>query len=231
MAVQVFTGGAALTSPTQIFGLSATTPCTIMAWLRATDASAWTTPTSMVGVYGPAAPTSALQLGCWASGQFACWTWGGSPMVQATGFTSPVGSWDHYCITYDGTTFRLYINAVLNNTTLSTQLSGILGRTYINGFPTSGTSETGNFSVDDFMLFDRQVSEDEIRTIYNLEGPRDGIVQGCLARYTYEEAPPGATVVAGVDITQTGATMTPGTGTPAVYIASRAMTNLRSVQG
>ena len=230
MAVNVVTGGATLSSTAGVFTVSAQTPCTLVCWLRANDSTVWAARVSMAGVYGPASPTTAMQLGCWNANTLGVWTWGGNSLVASTGYTPPVGTWIHCAVTYDGTSFRLYINGALNNTAASTQLAGNLGQTFINGFPTGGTSETGNFQVDDFMFFNRTLSQNEILTIMTAEGPRDGIVQGCMARYTYEEGAVGAAVVMGVDISPNKAHMTQGVGTTATYYAPRATSNLRRVQ-
>jgi len=231
MAVRVFTNGGVLSSPSSAFSYNGLGPATIMAWLYANDATVWQQRTSMAGVYGPANPTTAMQLGCIDAGNFGCWTWGGSNLVTAIGH-APVAQWNHYAVTYDGAgNYALYINGVLTNTNAVTQQAGSFSQTYINGYPTGGTSESGNFSVDDMLLFNRQLSINEIKTIYTSEGPRDGIAAGLLTRYTYDEGVIGAAVATGWDLSATKAHMTPAAGTSPVYFSPRAMTNIRRVQG
>lgn len=239
MAVQSFINGGTLSSTPGQFSHNAQQPCTIMAWIRANDAAFWNQRVSCAGIYGPPAlsapsstPVTAMQLGCYNFSNFACWTWGGLALVASGTFSSPpVGVWTHYAVSYNGTTYTLYINGVFNAANTVSQQAGSLNQTYINGYPTGGTNETNNFAVDDFIFFSRSLSQDEIRTIYHLEGPRDGIVQNCHARYTYEEGVVGTAVVAGIDLSPSKAVMTPAPGTPALYYPSRAMTNLRLVQG
>jgi len=233
MAVQTFTNGGTLSSVPAGFAYSAQLPCTMMAWIRANDATVWADRVSIAGVYGPATPTSAMQFGCISANTFGCWTWGGANLVSAIApYTVPTGVWNHYAVAYDGvSTFRLYIDGVLNNTTVSTQQTGSLGQMFVNGYPTGGQSETGNLSVDDVAFFGRELSQGEIQTIVSSLGPRDGIVQGLQARYTFEEGPIGAVVVTSLDLSVNRVNITPDAGTPPVYATPFATNNIRQVQG
>jgi hypothetical protein len=231
MAVQVVTAGGVLSSPASAFSANAQASCTIMAWIRFDAAGAWSTRTSVVGVYGPASPTTAMQMGVIAVNTFGVWTWGGGTLVNAVAHGQPVGVWNHYAMVYTPGTATLYINGVLNATQASTQLAGNLSQMFINGYPTGGTSESGNTSVDDVIFLSRAATVDEIVTIVNASGTRDGIFSGVEARYAYEEGPIATSVVSGVNLTLANATMTSSGGTAPIYVPSRVMTNLRQVQG
>jgi hypothetical protein len=230
MAARLSTGGVVLSSSSTAFSYASTSPVTFMTWIYANDSTVWTNRTSMVGVYGPSTPTTAIQIGSIANGSVGAWTWGGATLVSTTGH-SPVGQWNHYTVVYDAGTFYFYINAVLVSSQASTQLTGNFTQTSINGFPTGGTSESGNFCTDDTILFNRALSLNEIKTIYSLEGPRDGITQNVLARYTFDEGAVGSNILTGWDISVTRAHMTPSVGTQATYFSPRAMCNVRRVQG
>lgn len=231
MAARLTAGGAVLSSANTAFSYPATSPLTFMTWIYAVDIAVWTNRTSMVGVYGPAAaPTTAIQIGSIANGSVGCWTWGGNVLVSTTGH-SPIAQWNHYTVVYDAGVFSFYINAVLVSSQASTQLTGNLTQTFINGFPTGASSESGNFCTDDTILFNRALSLNEIKTIYTLEGPRDGIYQNVLARYTFDEGSVGANIQTGWDISATRAHMTPTVGTQPTYFNPRAMCNVRRVQG
>ena len=231
MAVRLTAGGAVLSSASNAFAISATSPLTFMSWIYANDSTVWANRTSMVGVYGPgAAPSTAIQVGSIANGSVGAWTWGGATLVSTTGH-SPVGQWNHYTVVYDAGIFTFYINAVLISSQAATQLTGNLTQTFINGFPTGGTSESGNFCTDDTILFNRALTLNEIKTIYSLEGPRDGIYQNVIARYTFDEGVIGSNVQTGWDISATRAHMTPSVGTLPTYFSPRAMCNVRRVQG
>lgn len=230
MAVAVFAGGGVLSSAASAFSVNAIAPCTFSAWLYASDATVWQNRTSMAGSYGPASPTTAIQLGCISTGNFGAWTWGGGTLVQAIGH-APVQQWNHYTVTYDGANnFELFINAVLVSTNVATQLTGNLSQMFINGYPTGGGSESGNFVVDDIVLFNRKLPLDEIRTLYTLEGPRDGIAAGLISRYTFDDGVIGSNLSTGWDISATRANLTPSVGTAPVYFTPKAMTNIRRVQ-
>lgn len=235
MAVQLYQNGGSIQTTATAFTYPApTTVLTFMSWIRADTASAWSTPvTSMVGVYGPTAPTTAMQMGCKTANRFDCWTWGGNTLVNSVGWTPVVNTWYHFAVTSSGTgTFQLYINGVLNNTATATQLGGNLTQFYINGYVGSGTGETGNISVDDVMLFNRLLSGNEIMTIYMARGFRDGIVQNLISRYTFDEGYPGQTPASLKDEAVTNAYMYPNAATPGpIYTAPIAMSNLRMAQG
>lgn len=231
MAVRVFTGGGVLSSAANSFSVNAQSPMTLMTWVNCIDSTVWTQTTSMVGVYGPgAAPTTAIQIGSrgGAGGSgLNVWSWGGLVLVNFATH-APVGSWNHYAVTFNGTNaWTLYINAVQVATSTTAQQAGNLSQTFINGYPTGGTNESGNFAVDDIVFASRLMSQDEIRTIYNLQGPRDGIFQNVIARYTYDEGVVGNAVVQGKDIASTAAHMTPSAGTAPIYYAPVAMCNVR----
>jgi hypothetical protein len=228
MAVRVFTGGGVLNSAASSFSVNAQSPMTLMAWVYAIDATAWSQTTSMVGVYGPGgAPSTAIQIGSRAGTGLNVWTWGGGILVNFTSH-APVAQWNHYAVTFNGTSaWTLYINGTQVATATVAQQAGNLTQTFINGHPTGGTNESGNFAVDDVLFASRLMSQDEIRTIYNVQGPRDGIFQNVIARYTYDEGVVGNPVVQCKDISATGANMTPSTGTSPVYYAPVAMCNVR----
>lgn len=231
MAVQVVAAGGVLSSPTTAFSVNAQAACSIMAWIRFDAASAWAGRTSVVGVYGPASPTTAMQMGVLVANTFGVWTWGGGTLVAAVGHGQPIGVWNHYAMVYTPGTATLYINGAVNATQAVTQLAGNLSQTFINGFPTGGTAESGPTSVDDVIFFSRAVTADEVVTIINASGARDGIFSGVTVRYTYEEGPITTSVVSGVNLTPAVATMTSSGGAAPIYVPSRVMTNLRQVQG
>ncbi len=228
MAVRVFAGGGVLNSATTSFTVNAQSPMTLMTWVYASDATAWANTTSMVGVYGPgAAPSTAIQIGARGGTGISVWTWGGGTLVNFATH-SPIAQWNHYAVTFDGTSsWILYINGVQVATATTGQNAGNLTQTFINGFPTGGTAESGNFAVDDVVFLTRVLNANEIRTFYNLQGPRDGIFQGVIARYTFDEGVIGNVVVQGKDISSTGANMTPTVGTAPVYFTPIAMCNVR----
>jgi hypothetical protein len=166
----------------QAMNLSAQTPFSVTTWINAT----WNpgTTSSLVGIYGPptdtplGGPVTAMQIGT-QTGTYdiVCWTWGGGllvagPAAAMTGFN---GIWVFITYTFDGTTHRLYRNGVLLASSTNAQIPGYLNQVYINGYPGSITSEVASFQTDQYALYRRTLSADEVLTIYNAGGARHGI--------------------------------------------------------
>lgn len=200
------------------------TALTISCWLQLTSNLGAPTQ-SIVGMYNGSnnastVPTTGIQIGTGQSGnngQIDCWTWGGIVLVSTngTGYTAPLNTWIH--VTYSCTAISggaqkhsIYINGVLQNTsTNALQVAGVLSQFYINGFPQSDVdaatyTETSLSQVDDCRIFNRQLSSDEVLTMYTTLGARSGVVNGLLAAYKFNEKPIGNTVTDATDYTGNG---------------------------
>ena len=206
-----------LASQTGAFSVNALTPVTLMSWINVD----WNTGNtySMVGTYNTATSGgTAIQIGCRGTphlGNVLIWTWGGTVLVSSNGVVAPTSNgWTHVAYTYDGTTHRLYVNGQFANSSTVAQLAGTMTAVYINGYPSGGVNETGPFSVDDVVYFNRQLSADEILTAYTTAGDRDGMVYGMIANYAFKEGAAGAVANNVVDYTGNGNNLTPlGTAT------------------
>lgn len=224
----------------QAMNLQSTTPFSVTTWMNCT----WNPGArdSFVGIYGPVtdtplgAPVTAMQIGT-STGNYdlTCWTWGGGTLVgTATGaMTGFNGVWVFVAYTYDGTTHRLYRNGVQLVTSTTAQIDGFLNQVYINGYPGSGTGEISAFQVDQYALYRRQLSANEVLTIYNAAGARHGIENGIIARYEYDEGAEGSAVSAVVDLTGNGNTLTStgvGTAMTYTYPGTYPNSNIRMVQ-
>lgn len=164
-------------------------------------------------------------------------------------YIAPINTWVHYaytCTTSSGgvgvpgtQTHSLYINGVLNNTATNTlqATAGVPTMVYFNGYPVAaGTTgaESNNTAIDDVTYYDHLLSANEIVTIYNAFGQRDGIVNGLIARFDFNELPPGSTVAAGRDFSGNGNTanlITVGTGTAPTYLQDWSNLDARPVFG
>jgi len=120
------------------------------------------------------------------SGNLYCWNaWTGAGNYD-TGIDIASGQWTYIVLTYDGTNVRAYKNATLINTTaraLNTVLeASAIGRNYWGG----GDSFGG--TIDNMMIFDKELSQDEIDLLYNsangTEDIPDGIIETATADYT-----------------------------------------------
>ena len=220
-------------------GLQSQSVFSITCWLNAV----WNpgARNSFVGIYGPTTdtplgtPVTALQIGTAnGAGDLVCWTWGGGTMVQlATGMTAFNNAWVHIAYTYDGTNHRLYRNGAQVATSTTAQIAGFLNQVYINGYPTGTTNEVAAFQVDQYGLYRRTLSADEIQTIYNAAGARHGIVNGQICRYEFDEGAQNAACSAVVDLSNSGHGLS-STGAGATftytYPSTYANSNIRPVQ-
>ena len=215
-----------LASQTGNLSINPQTSNTLMAWIN-TGTGMWSggARRSMVGTYNTATTGgTAIQIGTGTgAGELTCWTWGGTTLVQSTGVTMLDNTWYHIAYTYDGTTHRLYINGVQNNTATTAQLTGTITAIYINGYPGGGVAETGTWTVDDVSYFNRTLTANEILTAFTSGGDRDGIRYGCTASILFSEGAPGGIANNCLDYTGNGNALTPigaATGVNFVYAAS-----------
>jgi hypothetical protein len=189
------------------------------------------------GLISPS-PTTGLQIGVSTSviGAVECWTYGGAPFVTsaANSMTPFNNTWVLITYTFDGTTHRLYRDDTLLASSTVDVVVGTFTQIYINGYPPTGTtSETGTYSVDTYAYYGRQLSLEEITTIYNARGTRHGITDGLLARYDFDELSQGSTVTSVLDVSGNGNIMlNSGAGNPITYTYTNtvANSNLRMVQ-
>ena len=222
--------------------LSNTTPFSVATWINAI----WNPGSrrSFIGIYGPtlssdpplSAPTCAVQIGTAAgNGDLVCWTWGGGTLVgTAAGVMTTLNSqWVFIVYTFDGTNHRVYVNGTQSTTsTTAVTQTGFLSQIYINGYPTGGTGEVSNHQVDQYMLYRRTLSPEEIQTMWRSSGARHGIRNNLICHLEFDEAAEGSTASSTIDLTGNGHTLTPeGAGTPITYIytGTAANANIRPV--
>ncbi|MCK9529418.1 MAG: LamG domain-containing protein [Gammaproteobacteria bacterium] len=240
MAVQCSAGGTYLSSYPASNMPSTASALTLMGWV---NFNGWgsTTTSSMIGIYDGSAtastsPTSGVQLGARnVAGQFYAWTWGGITLVNTTAGSPTLsnGSWIHVaytCTAISGgsQTHSLYINGSLAGTsTNSNQTAANTTQIYLNGYPqtSGGTNESSTCMIDGVALYNRILSADEILTIYNLKGLRDGIVAGLVSRYAFLEAGSGS-ISNCIDYTR-NANMISGSGTALTYTTGICYNNSR----
>ena len=235
MAIQSVAGDVHLSTNNPTGFTTSQQPFSITVWINAPWAGTVATPAaaaSYVGMYGPATPTTALQIGCRGTGLCDCWTWGGGLMVSSpTALTA--GLWYFIGYTYDGTNHRLYINGSQVNTTTTVQLAGQFTYVYINGYPTATTNEVSTHLVDSYSYYNRTLSADEVLTMYNAKGARHGNAYGLVAAYEFDELSAGSTVASVTDVSGNGNNLSVvGAGaTPMTYAYAGAVasSNLRRV--
>ena len=212
------------------------TPFTISCWI---NAQVWTggNRTSMVGFYTNATTGgSGIQVGTGAgTGSLDVWYWGGTILVSSTGGTGVTsltnGVWYHIAYTYDGTTHRLYVNGAITNTSVVAQSTGTSNTVFVNGYPTGGANETGLFTVDDFYIYNRALSANEISTQYATAGDCAGLWYGLQCNNRFGEGTGTASNCIDYSGHSNGLTpMGAATGVNFVYSTSATYNDLRPAQ-
>ena len=120
--------------------------------------------------------------------QFRCDFQFGSGQVSSS--WHPAGNWSHIAATYDGHSIRIYVNGVEEGaaktsqqlTVNSTQPIFIDHHTWNNGYASS--QRVGGL-VDEFRLWDRSLSSDEIKSSMNSE--LTGTEPGLLVYYNFND--------------------------------------------
>jgi len=145
-------------------------PFTIATWIKPNAFNSWSRVMDFGIGQGNENITFALTNG--TSGElYALIRRGTSTQYNVTGPEIALDEWSHVVFSFDGETIRIYLNGVLSASTTSAP-PRLVSRTtnYIGKSTVSGGNYT-NASYDDFMLFKRQLSEDEIKVLSN-----DGLV-------------------------------------------------------
>lgn len=207
-----------------------TTPFSVSSWIKYAD---WPllNVRSMVGLYLPG--TTAVQLGAGrTAGNMTVWTWGGGTLIDTNGVvTLSQTDFIHFVYTFNGTQHKLYTNGAIVNTTTTAQIPGVPNTIYINGYPTGGANETGVYSVEDTIYFNRELSAEEVLTLYNSRGIRDGIYLNAVARFTFGEGVVGSNVTTVKDYGQYNNTLNAaGTGSPIVFSEGTIFNDTRPYQ-
>ncbi len=128
---------------------------TVDAWVKTTA-----TDERYAVAYGTIASSQGLLLGV-LSGKFVVTQIGAS--ISSTSNIND-GNWHHVAVTYDGSTYRLFVDGVQENSGSMTTATTLSGTIWIGS--NSGPSVWSG-SVDEVEFFNRQLSAAEIQAIYN----------------------------------------------------------------
>ncbi len=93
---------------------------------------------------------------------------GGTAYTGATA-TGTAGTWTHLAATYDGTTLRLYVNGVLQNSVAAPLPFDSAESLYIGGDPGCSGRSWYTGLVDDVYLFTQALTADEVKVV--MQGP------------------------------------------------------------
>ena len=89
------------------------------------------------------------------------------PAIYATLKSST--AWHHYVWTSNGSTFKSYVDGILDTTTTTTSSYSMAGQPYleIGGSPTYPTSRRNAMIIDEVMVFNKVLTQNEVNALYN----------------------------------------------------------------
>lgn len=210
--------------------LNAVTAATLMGWIKPASLPAGLT--VVIGLSnGLAAGSSRAKLGFTGNqikGNGRCLDADANQTQLGTAALVSTGSWQHIAATFDYTNkiIRLYYNGVLDVTSAAvtwgaapTSATNSLG--FNMGSQHGGGSEFFDGSIDDARVYNRLLSDNEIKTIFVSRGV-DEIANGLQHRFLLSEGAPGVTATGSViiDVAVRKMNGTPGGTTNPAWAAS-----------
>src|SRR5205807_1137032 len=138
---------------------------------------------------------------------------GGDPGSGVGGGVIPLNTWTHVAGTFDGTTYRVYVNGVLVGSA-----AGTLGGVNTAPLTIGMSGPYGGFSglVDDAALYRSALSASEIQTIFNA-GAGTKLTTGNANGIEFDSNAAGNTVQGNLIGTNAGATAALGNSQDGVY--------------
>ncbi|MBN8702646.1 MAG: T9SS type A sorting domain-containing protein [Bacteroidetes bacterium] len=112
----------------------------------------------------------------WNSNKYAMWIGNGAPasswnvLLNATSNTNVfIGTWNHIVYQKAGSTYKLYINGVLDKSvTNATSIQSYFYKLYLGcADPIAANNEVLDGKLDDFGFWDKELTQQEILKIYN----------------------------------------------------------------
>jgi hypothetical protein len=84
----------------------------------------------------------------------------------------PVGSWGHFCVTYDGANVRIYRNGVFEGSKASTGTANFSNGFQIGNWASSSTYQYYGY-IDDVRIYTTALSADDVMDLYETKGKID----------------------------------------------------------
>ncbi len=162
-----FNGTNSFVSVNNSTSLNPTSTITISAWIRPTDITTLSYVEIMRQESGASRKLFSFQingtqltLGLNTAGAY----WETDFPITPSYFTD--GNWHHVLYTYDGSFARLYVDGTLNNSQTHTGAIAVSGANLYIG-STGGGSEFYKGDMDDVRIYNRALSADEVRQLWN----------------------------------------------------------------
>lgn len=112
-------------------------------------------------------------------------------------YSAPIGDWVHLTFTSDGSTFRAYADGALVG---SVNASANLGRSWIGRLVSGSAVDAAKADIDEVFVYDRTLSADEVRELYEGFARPGGTPLGMDAALAFPGETPGE-LEEGVDVT------------------------------
>lgn len=133
----------------------------------------------------------------------------GSNGTGIIGPTPSLFSWQHLCVTYDGTTFEFYVDGTSQGTATESTVGGA-GHPLLLGAESAGNREIRQGArIDEARMYDVELTSSEVTDLYNWDGSAPSLTTGVTV-------PSGAATVpsATTPFVTVGATPPTGAATP-----------------
>jgi hypothetical protein len=162
--------------------------------------SFWYSTSAYTGTYGffnivSIGSSVATQIGT-RSGRLIAWRWGGTSLADS--LLTPTVDVTHHCVyTYDGVnSSKIYVDGSLANSASNAETAGAIDSVQFFG---NQWLENGVVTLDDFRMYNRALSLEEVETIYSCMG-LDDLWYGLVSRWQMKEQSPGTNPAAATDI-------------------------------
>lgn len=206
-----------------------TTLDTFTVAFRAT-VSSWSVTAALINLLGSgASPSQGIQMGPRGTNGISLWLYGGTVLTNSGALVN--GAPYQITLTLGGGAASLFVDGSLS---ASVAYSGSYSfdQIFVNGYNVTA-SETSDALLENLAIYERILTDGEIKTIASAKGYRDGIVSGLLAKYDFTQYPAGTDASVVQDLSGNGRVLSHvGTSTTLIkyaYAGADATANLRRV--
>jgi len=144
--------------------LDITSQITIAFWMYANDTSGWRTPINKAGTFHSEYLRGAGNKFKW----FITFVGGAQTFNSNTNVNDLLGAWHHIVFTYDGSYMRIYIDGKLDAIRAITDILAVNTAILYLGSQ-NHTDQWFSGKLDEVFIFNRALSAEEIRTLYNMK--------------------------------------------------------------